>query len=69
MPVACFVGRGKVHGSLAAVGTTVDSDPFWVVVEYENMISKVYTSNKKVQHQKVLDFFVAPRRPWKISQI
>ena len=41
MPVACFLGRGKVHGSLAAVGTTVDSDPLWVVAGYENTISKV----------------------------
>ena len=43
---ACFLGRGKVHGSLAAVGTTVDNNPFWIVVACENMMSKVYTNHR-----------------------
>ena len=47
MPVACFSGRGKVHGSLAAAGTTVDSDPLWVVVVHEGTIPKVCKGYKK----------------------
>ena len=47
MPVACFLGRGKVHGLPAAVGTTVDGNSLWVVAVLEGMISKMYTNNRK----------------------
>ena len=59
MPVACFLGRGKVHGSLAAVGTTVDSDPLNYGAKFVATISKVYTNSRKIRQLLLSDFSMA----------
>ena len=56
MPVACFLGRGKVYGLPAAVGTTVDGNSLDIAPAFEGAISKVGSNCRKVQHHSVSDF-------------
>ena len=50
MPVACLIGRGKVHTHPNASGMDVGGCVFVHVQKRVYMTSKVYTNNKKVQH-------------------
>ena len=50
MPVACLIGRGKVHTHPNASGMDVGGCVFVYVQKRVYMTSKVYTNNKKVQH-------------------
>ena len=52
-----FLARGKVHGALAAVGTTVDCDPLIYGAMFVGRTFKVYKGSKKDQHHPVLVLF------------
>ena len=56
MPVACFLGRGKVHGLPAAVGTTVDGNSLDIAPAFEGAISKVGINCRKVRQLLLSDF-------------
>jgi hypothetical protein len=47
MPVACFLGRGRIHCLMDAPGTGVNIRLLFVVVRYRNSIySIVFTKHK-----------------------
>ena len=57
MPVACFLGRGKVHAHPNAPRRGVGGGAFVFAETSEGAIFKVCKGYKKTRHQKVLDFF------------
>ena len=47
MPVACFLGRGRIHRLMNAPGTGVGISLLFVTEELDRATSKVYTNNKR----------------------
>ena len=57
MPVACFLGRGRIHILMNAPSMGVDMRILFVAVRLKKETSKVYTNNKKMDTQMGVHLF------------
>ena len=67
MPVACFLGRGRIHRLMNAPGTGVGINLLFVVGEQDRVTSKEYTNNNKEIHPIGVDFLFSRVRDSKIE--